>query len=497
MKMNKFIVSILLFAVFFTSCKKEFFDINKNPNLPTSASITPELILPYAMHETGRIMTQNYSFMAQWMGMWARGGDYGPSRETESYDITTTFGQGNWNAWYNNLNDYNIMVTKAKEKGNRMYEGIGRAMKTIGFMYLVDSYNNIPYSEAFQLSNFITPKYDKGEDIYRSLFAELDSAVVAINAATAGGDPKISSADIMFGGDATMWKKFINTLRLRLVLRLSQTSTINHAQELARVTADGFLGAGQSASVNPVYQKSVNKQNPFWDAYKLTALDAVLDKFNRANNYALNLLRTTDDIRYQYYYEPARVVVGGNTYYGYNFGEVLPNSDPYKSDNSSAVAGPGLAKSPEQDQWILTSIESMFMQAEAMQRGYLNGNAETMFYNAIRESFNWLGVTNAIATANAYIASGNQYVDWAGAADKIRIITYQKYLSTIGMVPFEAWSDYRRTGYPEVPMTLAPNPKANIPVRFRYPKVEYDYNSANAEGENDPDPITSKVFWDK
>lgn len=492
--MKKYLLSIIFLGVLATGCKKEFFDINDNPNLPTSASMTPDLIAPRAMHETGRIMTQNYSWLAHWMGMWSRGGDYGPSQEAESYNITTNFGAGNWNAWYSNLNDYNILIEKAKAGNNKMFEAIGRTMKTIGFMYLVDAYNNVPYSEAFQLSNYITPKYDKGEDIYKSLLAELDSALANVNAATAGGDPKIQSADIMFGGDATMWKKFINTQRLRLVLRLSQVNLVSHAQELQKVTADGYLGAGESAMVNPGYQKSDTKQNPFWDAYKLTHLDAPIDKFNRANNYALNLLRNSSDERYKYYYEPAVKPISGNTYYGFNFGEVLPNSDPYKSDNSSGVAGPGLAKSPAQDQWIITSVESMFMQAEARQRGYIPGSAETMFYNAVRESFAWLG---AASFADAYIASNNQWVNWAGATDKIRLIIYQKYLSTIGMVPFEVWTDYRRTGFPEVPLSMATNRGSNIPVRYRYPQTEYDYNNSNVKAEGNISPFTSTIFWDK
>jgi len=496
MKMNKFLLSIIFLGVLFSGCNKDFFDINDNPNLPTSASMTPDLIAPRAMHETGRIIAQNYSWLAHWTGMWSRGGDYGPSIEAESYNITTNFGAGNWNAWYNNLNDYNILVDKAKTGNNKMFEAIGRTMKTIGFMYLVDSYNNVPYSQAFQLSSFISPKYDKGLEIYQALFAELDSALANINAATTGGDPKIASADIMYGGNATLWKKFINTLRLRLVLRLSQTTQIGHAQELQKVTSDGFLGTDESAMVNPTYQKSVDKQNPFWDAYKLTALDAPIDKFNRANNYALGLLRNNGDIRYQYYYEPAVNVVSNNTYYGYNFGENLPNSDPYKSDNSSGVAGKGIAKGPGQDQWILTSIESMFMQAEARQRGYLQGSAETMFYDAIRESFKWLGVTDATATANAYIGSTTEWVDFAGASNKIRLIIYQKYLSTIGMVPFEVWTDYRRTGYPDVPLSLSSSRGPNVPVRYRYPQAEYDYNNANVQAEGTISPFTSKIFWD-
>jgi hypothetical protein len=496
--MKKLIVLMVALGSLMTGCKKSFFDINENPNNPTSASITPDLLLPQAMHETGRIMTQNYSTLFHWMGQWARGGDYGPSQEAETYNITTNFGAGTWAAWYNNLNDYNTIVQKTDGTNQNFYHAISKIMKTIGFMYLVDTYNNVPYSQAFNLSAYITPKYDKGVDIYKALLTELDAALALLNNVQSGADTKIAAADIMFGGSVSKWKKFLNTQRLRLMLRLSQTSgIINVATEAGKITADGFLMQGESATINPGYSAVANKQNPFWDAYRLSAVGESIDKFNRANNYTLNSLRAATDIRYQYYYERALTPLNNNTYYGYNFGENLPNSGPYFSNNSSGVAGPGLAKAASQGQWILTSIESLFLQAEARQRGYITGNAQTTFQAGILESFNWLGVANATTEYNNYMASGSPLVDWAGASNKIQLIVTQKYFSTVGMVAFEIWTDYRRTGFPSnIPFTMAANPAANIPVRYRYPQREYDYNPANVAAEGDPSPISAKVFWD-
>lgn len=493
--MKKIFISIFALAVLASGCKKDFFDINTNPNNPTSESITPDLILPLAQHETGRIIAQNYSAQARWMNWWARGGDYGPSSEEETYNITTTFGQGTWNAWYNVLNDYNEILKKTDGTNQNVYQAIARIMKVVGFMHLVDTYNNVPYSQAFNLSSYITPKYDKGSDIYKDLLSELDKSLVLLNNAVPGADAKIATNDIMFGGNITKWKKFLNTMRLKLVLRLSQTTLITHATELQKVTSDGFLMAGEDASANPGYSATDAKQNPFWDAYKLSAQGVEIDRYNRACNYTLNNLRNSNDIRYQYYFSQAQTPVSGNIYWGYNFGENLPNGDPYKSINSSAVSGPGLAKSASQSQWIVTSIESMFMQAEAIQRGYLTGNAQTAYENAVKESFRWLGISSA--TADAYIASGHSLVSWAAATNKIKLIITQKYFSTVGISPFEAWTDYRRTGFPDnMPFTMAANAGPNIPVRYRYPQLEYNYNQANVAAEGDPSPFTSKVFWD-
>jgi hypothetical protein len=500
MKKYSFLLMFLLLAVF-TSCNKnEFLDINTNPNSPTEGSITPNLILPQALHTTASYAGAGYASAARWMGYWARGGDYGPSTEEESYRITTSFGAVTWANWYNNLNDYNVMEKKANASGQKFYEGIAKAMKTFGFMYLVDSYNNVPYSQAFDLSGHVTPAYDKGEDIYLDLFAQLDAAIVLINAAD-GSDAEIETADIMFGGDPVMWKKLINTQRLRLVLRLSQTSVVNPSAELAKVTSDGYLGAGETASVNPGYSKSVNslktsQQSPFWDNYKADVSGVANDRYNRANNFVLALLEGNNDIRYKYYFDKAVSPLGGVEYFGWNYGEVVPNNGP-NSNNGSGVAGPGLALAPSQNQWLLTSVESMFMQAEATQRGWISGDAKAAYETAIKESFIWLGIPNATQEAEDYLSAAAPISNWDGSTDKIELIIYQKYLGLVGVANYEAWADYRRTGFPDVPLSLAPSVASNIPLRYRYPQDEYNYNGANVAAENDPNPLTSPIFWDK
>ncbi len=501
--MKRYILLVILsLALFGTGCKKSYLDINQNPNNPTEGSITPDLILPLALHGTAARAGAGYSSLARWMGYWARGGDYGPNNEEETYNITTNFEAGGWTGWYNNLYDYDVMEKKANSSGQKFYEGIAKTMKTVGFMYLVDSYNNVPYSKAFDLAGNITPAYDKGEDIYKDLFVQLDKALVLINAAD-GKDVRLGVADVMFNGDAAMWRKFINTQRLRLALRVSAVASFNKTAELAKVTSDGYLMSGETAAVNPGYVKAANslgtsQQNPFWDSYEQDLSGVFNDRFNRANNYVLKIFMSTNDIRYTYFFDRAATPLGANIYWGYDYGFVDPNPNNPKSPNSSGVGGPGLAKSFSQDQWLLTSVESMFMQAEAKQRGYISGDAKAAFENAVRESFIWLGVTNAVATANTYLGSGNAIVDWTSNTDKIKLIITQKHLALVGIANFEAWADYRRTGFPStLPLSLAPNRGPNIPLRFRYPQSEYNYNSTNVAAENNPDPFTSGIFWDR
>lgn len=499
-KMKKLIYLLLpLILISAGGCKKDFFDINDNPNSPTDASITPDLILPRAMAATAARMATSYNNYAGWMGYWARSGTYGPSTEEESYRITTSFEADEWSGWYDILFDYHTMEQKAIESGQTYYQGIAKIMKTIGFMYLVDQYNNVPYSKAFDLGGNILPSYDKGEAIYADLLKQLNDAVALIQAADVDKNTSIATADIMFKGNKTSWIRFANTQHLKLLIRQSQIPGFNPAPEIAKINANGagYIGSGQTASVQPGYAVDNGKQNPFYDAYKLKYNGTVADQYYRANNYILNLFRNNNDIRYQYVFSPAQSPIGGNTYYGYNYGEVIPNSDPYKAANSSDVAGPGLAKSATQPQWVITSVESLFLQAEAIQRGWITGNAQTAYENAVRESFIWLGVPNATATANTYLASGQAIVDWASAANKINLIITQKYLALIGINNFEAWVDYRRVGVPVVPKSLAPSVASNIPLRIRYPQNEYNYNAANVAAENNPDVFTTGVFWDR
>lgn len=479
-------------------CKKDFFDINTNPNSPTDASITPELILPRALHATGARMATSYGYAARWMGYWARSGTYGPSTEEESYNITTTFEADEWSGWYDILFDFHTMEKKAEAGGQDFYRGIAKVMKSIGFMYLVDQYNNVPYTNAFDLAGNIQPSYDKGEDIYKDLLIQLDTAVNLIKNAEQSANLGLEEADIIFHGDADMWRKFANSQRLKLIIRQSQVPGFNATAEIAKIEADGsgFLGSGETAEVNPPYAVDKDKQNPFWDNYEQLYTGDVADQYNRANNYVLNIFRNTGDIRYQYFFDEAASPLNNNIYYGYNYGEVIPNTDP-KAANSSGVGGPGLAKSATQPQWIFTSVESLFLQAEAIQRGWLTGDAKAAYEAAVLESFVWLGVENAEDEAAAYLESGDPIVDWDSAADKIKLIVMQKYLALVGINNFEAWVDYRRLGVPAVPKSLAPSVASNIPLRLRYPQNEYNYNAATVAKEGNPDPLTSPVFWDK
>ncbi len=518
---NKIFLTFTLLLLVLAGCKESFFDINENPNNPVGEVVEPRLLLPSVLNATAKKMAVDYDFLAQWMGYWSRGADYGQSLPLESYNLTTSYEQNNWVngntsvanpaiSWYDILNDADKMEKKAAELNQPFYAAAAKVVKSIGFMYLVDMYNNVPYSQAFDVDKYITPEYDKGQDIYKDLLLQLDAAKDVFQNSTIEQTQPLQASDIMFHGDLAMWIRLVNTQRLKLLLRQSQVLGSVPTSELSKMEG-GFLMSGQTASINPGYANNKYQQNPFYAAFYLDFTGSVADGFNRANVYLLNKYRDNNDPRYKYVFRAALNPVDDEynpvepdeatdeqLYRGTVFGA---RSNPNMgSVNQSMVAGPGLVDSPTQDLWFFTSVESMFLQAEAYQRGWLTGKTPQTAYNdAIRESFLWLGVDDpgAHTQANAYIASGASIVAW-NSANPLQSIITQKYIALAGINNFESWADYRRLGLPaDVPLSINANRGSrNIPLRLLYPQNEYSFNAKNVNAQGTIDAQTSRVFWD-
>lgn len=503
----KKLLSIILTCTFvLTSCSDDFFNINKSPNKAIEENMTPSLVLPRALHRLAAKEATDYDMYTRWMGYWARcAGNYGPNTEEESYQITSTTSRISWLDMYDILKDFDVIEKNATTRNETGYLAIAKIMKSIGFMQLVDQYNNVPYSKSFDLGeNLLTP-YDKGEDIYADLINQLEEADALLKDAIVADNLDIKTADIVFKGDFSLWRKLGNSQRLRLLMHQSQIlGNAGLKTEVDKIVANGggFLGAGETANVQPGYAKDVKKQNPYWNTFKINDAGG-LDNYNRANNYFLNLLKNNNDVRYLYFYSKATTPKTAGDYVGFDYGfdypSGTPEADKYGAANSSDVAGPGIAKGPDMAQWLFTSFESMFLQAEAIQRGALAGNAKAMYEAAVTESFVWLNVTNAETTATTYTHSAiKTFANWDDNADKLALILTQKYIAMFGINGLETWTDYRRTGIPNVPLSIIGSRGSNvIPKRLIYPQEEYQYNSENATKEGTIDPQTTTIFWDK
>lgn len=519
-------LAVLLLAA--AGCKKNKFDINSNPNDVTDVSVTPSVLLPGALQSTSSTIASEWWFIGWWTGTGARSGSYQSFNEEETYAFTNDFHVAIWNNLYANANNYNLMVNKAKSTGAGTYEAIGRIMKSHNFQILVDVYGNVPYTDAFKGTSFATPKYDKALDIYKGIFADLDTAIILLNNDAANGlslNPDITSADIVFKGDRVKWRKLANTLRLRMLLHLHNginTPTvapgIDVATQVAKITSDGFLGAGESAQLNPGFTGT--KPCPYFRFFDTNESGTGSQRdWARASKYAINYYKGDGDPRINRFYVSPNGTTSGHT--GITFGTPAGGSAPIGSALST-VRGPGLTPDGAASRaWILTSVESLFLQAEARERGLLTTgpSASALLTSAIHESFVWLkegaDAGASITDADDYIAYNEGYpdVDYAAPAlapglpaGGLYTILSQKWFALNSIAPYEIWSDYRRTGivygigggYDAGPtISVDPNnTKTTIPVRLFYPQNEYNYNAANVAKEGTVNVFTGRIFWD-
>jgi len=165
----------------------------------------------------------------------------------------------------------------------------------------------------------------------------------------------------------------------------------------------------------------------------------------------------------------------------------------------------GLVKGFNQPIWLMTSVESLFLQAEAIERGLLAGDKETAYKNAVLESFKWLNVGGSAAAAttsfNTFYTDQvtNTLVNYAASTNKLNTIMYQKFLAMNGTNFLEAWTDYRRYGgYPVIELSVNPGRTSPIlPNRLLFPQSEINLNTANipSVGKNSGDQFTGKIWW--
>lgn len=496
MNKTKYILIAAFMGSVLMGCKKGYLDINQNPNSATESVITPDLQITAQMTTTAARNASTWDFLGRWLGYWSAAGSYSRSTVEMSYNITTDFGAGIWEGTYYTVGQYKTIEKKSKALGWTFYQGMAKILGAYEMMNLVDIYDNLPYTTAFDLTNNIRPTYDKSEDVYKALYAQVDSGLTLIKAADVNANLNVAKRDIMFGADKVKWAKFANTIKLKMLIHCTGTSTFTPATEIAKINAEGsgYLGNGVSANVQPGY--TADKPNPFYSAHMFNAINGTeADNYNRANNFSLNLYNSLTDPRVSYVY---RIPKNGGALKGTDYG-MDPNTN-YSSDNTSGV-GYGIGKSYTMPMWVLTSVESAFLVAEATARGWISGDAQAAYTAAVKESFSWLGVTNASTAADTYLATANAKITWPTTGtltDKLAVIGWQKYLALNGIGILETWNDVRRLKVVAPALSIAPERGSNqIPVRLLYPTSEYSYNAANVKAQGTISQFTNKVFWHK
>lgn len=482
----------LLVLLVLGSCSDSYLDVNVDPNNPISVS--PDLILPVALNYTAgleeRDRGQNH-LGNMFMGAWSQSDGFSWYNDEFLYLVTPSFYQTIFDTTYGSiLKQYKgLEVLEGAQYGN--YQAISKIMQAMHFQILVDTYGDVPYSEALQRGGNPTPKYDDAETIYDSLVNQLTDAISLITAtADVTGAFVPGDDDGVFNGDMTKWKQFANSLKLRILVRQSDLAgkSTYIQEQFNAINAEGSGYMTDDVIINIGYSQTESQQNPKWDGFgeDVSGTKTLTNNATCATPYVLDRLTSTNDGRLDLLFEKPDTghlgVVQGLQEYD------SPVVDQYVPDLVSNI-GPGILKGPDQDAVIYTAAEAYFNLAEAALKGFIANDAQTMYESGITASFDYLGASGA----SNYYAQNIPTVGWAASTNKLEAIIVQKWLGVMGINALQSWFDFNRTGYPsDVPMSLL-STKPNRPVRLAYPSSELTANSNNLPTQQDV--FSSKIFW--
>ena len=470
---SKYAVLLALTAtpLVITSCRQEL-DINVDPNNPSQASLSgllsgSQVGFAFALGGEGTRMpaavVQHYA------------GHRNQSLRYAQYRITSSDTDGTWTALYNTLMDMKELENKAAASGNQAYLGVSKILQAHAFSVTTDLFGDIPFSQALQGRANITPVYDKQEDIYPALITMIDEGLAALTAAT-----ETISGDIVYGGNVTKWKKYGNSLKLRLLNHLSSRQPNAAANFLATNPSlidtsadDAKVAFGSVASnANPIYQ-----------------FDVLSGRSDQAvSSTIVDKMKALSDPRVSVYFEPVTGNVLGLK--GQYLGNAPGNDEEDSKKNRYSRVGSAYAsiKAPVV---LMSAAEVNFIKAEVYHRASNAASAQAAYQAAITQDFAALGLSSSAA---AYLANAN--VAYNGTLQRIM---EQKWI-TMFQASYESWVDWRRTGFP-VLTPAASNATSNvIPRNLPYPDVEINSNRANlVAGPGIPIPYTglsNRVWWD-
>lgn len=423
---------ILTSLVMTASCKKYFDGKNTDPDNPLEVS--PNIMLPgiqgtlcfsmggdasryssiYTQHMTGVsrqwAVLQNYKFIGE--------------------DVNTLFED---NLYANVLVEINRMKVISTKKGYHYYNGIGKAMEAYTLLFITDSWNAAPYSEAFQGLDQLQPKYDSQAELYATIFSLLTEAKADFNQPDGGGLIP-GSDDLIYGGNIPSWKGFVSFIEARAYLHLAKNDPSKYADALNALSGGGLV-------TDAAYKFGPDHRNPMFQFNQERGDCSVGD-------YLSNLVTSLNDPRAALY------------------------NQPFDEDNTFITDSRSV--------FLATLTEQHFILAECNFQVSGAAAAHPHFLAGINSSLDGYGLTSSAA---AYL--GQATVDPGAGSLTLDFIMTQKYIALF-MDP-ELFNDWRRTGIP----ALTPNAGSTIPRRYPYPQQELNLN------QNTPQTtIYSSVDWD-
>lgn len=492
---KKFSIGMLMLGTVLvtTSCEDELIDLNVNPNAIENVDYgiqftKVQLYTTGTRYEIRRAsLGYAYSSIQQFADLASTnlpGDKY--TQDPGGY-AASLFDRAYTNE-YKDLTDIIERASQDEAAGTVLAQA--NIWKVVSFHRLTDMYGDVPYHDAGRgyLDNNFYPVYDSQESIYNDMLQTLESSVNQLNASS----KTMGDQDIVFQSDISKWKKMAYSYMLRLGMRLSKVDPAAAQSWVSKAIAGGVMNSlDDSVVINHQTNGGWNNTNPFGEAFEQ-------EKLFRLSETLVNWLINNND--------PRLDVVGwvetGGAHKGMPNGKdaTTIQSDPswtelldYTQVNQDLVQ----RDSPSV---LMTYAEVELLLAEAAERGWYNGNAETHYNNGVRAAMEQYGIygvsTPTNAEVDAYLAA-NPYND----ANGLEMIGEQYWMATF-LNCWEGYSNYRRTGFPVLQEINYPGniTGGKIPRRLTYPDSEYTSNPdnvANAVSRQGADAITTRVWWDQ
>lgn len=488
-------------------CDQGFDELNVNKTAATA--INPAFILNNAVinssYTTGTILYE--ASIVQQMVTPNEGVLAGANFNQDIRDNTVQ----NWQKYYRTvIRNAQDVIDQTNALPNRSnLTNMARILKAHAFMILTDSYGDIPYTDAAKgyTEQIFLPKYDTQQSIYTNIIKELTEASAALDASKT-----IETADILYGGNVALWKKYGNSLLLRAGMRLSKVDAAQAQQAVGRAVQAGVM---ETNTDNAMIRHDANYVN---------GIGNTLNATEAANVYLgapfVDYLKTTNDPRLR---SIAVRYVGAKS--GPEMVAARASTDPavqvgmpFGFNNSTIATQVALNKFAsfyeftqldrarmgrnQAPTFLVTAAQTQLLLAEAAQRGWITGTASETYYNrGVRLHMEQLAIHDANSAVPAAAITSYLEANPFKAATALEQINTQYWIASFLNGP-EAFANFRRSGFPK----LTPNPfpgksiKGDFIRRLTYPNSEISVNSANVKeaiARQGADDLDTKVWWDK
>lgn len=500
-------VAIFMVMAFGQGCTNDFEEINTNPNSPGIGQAAPEMLLTGAI-ESMTDRTHNIFFGHEMGSCWAQHMAKVQYTDEDRYIPRISVINAAWNSYYASSGyDVQTMYNIAVERANPSYQGVALILKSYIVSILTDEFGDVPYSEAFLGSAeeaVLSPVYDTQESIYAALLTNLDEANTLLM------DDVAIEGDILFEGDLMMWRKFANTLRLRLLMRRSDR--VDPSADMAMIVGD--------ATTYPIFESNdddaelhylgSNPNNHPINENRKTRDD------HRVSNAIIDLQYNSGAPEFDYRVMAfAEVSDGTGDYVGLPNGMLSANAALFNGGGLSNTSKIGSYFTDAKAPGVLISYsELQFILAEAAHRGFISGgdvDAEAYYVEGITSSYYKYTKQIEDGIVAFYGTNPGDYLvddmltwfledgGWIyNPAKAMEQIASQKWVAMFGQ-GLQAAFEWRRTGYPVLVPGVDNANNDKIPVRAYYPSDEAARNPTNLEAaiaNQGPDNLDTKVWWD-